>query len=182
VDFIGHLILFRVFTGGAGGVEAIGQFHSEAHRTAVACRLHFPCFICLHRQASYPSQQNGSLFDQASIDFAGAARQIARVGPHCSRPAYPRHIAQALQFARASGGGLLAICLIPTSLSFGRGVSVRAFDDRPVSCRMQPSVVSLPMEMRNVLRQLDLPYRSVFKRQASAVRSRHGERAGRRTP
>ena len=28
----------------------------------------------------------------------------------------------------------------------------RAFDSRPVSCRVQPSVVSLPMEMRNVLR------------------------------
>jgi hypothetical protein len=28
----------------------------------------------------------------------------------------------------------------------------RAFDNRPVSCRVQPSVVSLPQEMRNVLR------------------------------
>src|ERR1700745_1352748 len=93
----------------------------------------------------------------SSIDIAGAPRQIASVGPHCSRPAYPRHIAQALQFARAPGGGLWAICLISTSLSFGRGIPIRAFDDRPVSCRVQPSVVSLPKEMRNVLRQRDLP-------------------------
>jgi hypothetical protein len=28
----------------------------------------------------------------------------------------------------------------------------RAFDNRPVSCRVQPSVVSFPKEMRNVLR------------------------------
>jgi hypothetical protein len=170
----------------AGGVEAIGQFHSEAHRTAVACRFHFPRFIRLHRQAPYRSQQNGSPFDQASIDIAGAARQIASVGPRCSRPVYPRHIAQALQFARAPGGGLLAICPIPTSLPFGRGVLIRAFDDRPVSCRVQSSVVSLPMEMRNVLRQLDLPLRrgsrSVFKRQPGTGRLRHSEGTGCQTP
>ena len=48
------------------------------------------------------------------IDFAFVARHITTVGPHCSRPAYPRHIAQALQLTRAPGRGLLAICLIST--------------------------------------------------------------------
>jgi hypothetical protein len=33
----------------------------------------------------------------ASIDIVAVARQIASVGPDCSRPAYPRHIAQELQ-------------------------------------------------------------------------------------
>jgi hypothetical protein len=40
------------------------------------------------------------------IDRIAVARHIAVVGPYCSRPAYPRHIAQALQLARAPGGGL----------------------------------------------------------------------------
>jgi hypothetical protein len=46
------------------------------------------------------------------IDIPLATRHIPIVGPHCSRPAYPRHIAQALQLTRSSGRGLLAICLI----------------------------------------------------------------------
>jgi hypothetical protein len=96
---------------------------------------------------------------ETDIDIGIPTGHIANVGPHCSRPAYPRHIAQALQFARAPGGGLLAICLITTSLSFGHGDLTRAFDSRPVSCRVQPSVVSLPKEMRNVLRCLDLLHR-----------------------
>src|SRR4029077_5870452 len=47
----------------------------------------------------------------ARLDIAAVTRHIALVGPHCSRPAYPRHIAQALQLARSPGRGLLAICL-----------------------------------------------------------------------
>jgi hypothetical protein len=39
----------------------------------------------------------------AGIDIALVTRHIAAVGPHCSRPAYPRHIAQALQLTRAPG-------------------------------------------------------------------------------
>jgi hypothetical protein len=35
----------------AGGIESVGQFHSEAHGTAVTCRFHFPAFIRVHRQA-----------------------------------------------------------------------------------------------------------------------------------
>ena len=38
-----------------GGVEAIGQFHSEAHRTAVACSFHFSGFFRLHHQAPQAS-------------------------------------------------------------------------------------------------------------------------------
>lgn len=38
-----------------------------------------------------------------NIDIAFFVRHIAIVGPYCSRPAYPRHIAQALQLARSSG-------------------------------------------------------------------------------
>src|SRR5262245_3650979 len=34
----------------ASGVESVGQFHSEAHGTAVACRPHLVIFIRLHRQ------------------------------------------------------------------------------------------------------------------------------------
>src|SRR6516165_6706344 len=51
---------------------------------------------------------------QSGIDTALATRHIATVGPHCSRPAYPRHIAQALQLTRSPGRGFLAICLIST--------------------------------------------------------------------
>src|SRR5262245_6627394 len=54
--------------------------------------------------------------------------------------------------ARLPGKGLLAKCLISTSLSSGGGTGFRAFDNRPVSCRVQPSVVSTPKEMRYVLR------------------------------
>ena len=85
-----------------------------------------------------------------SIDIAAVARHIAIVGPlavarltqgispkHCNSPA-----------RRAED---MAICLISTSLSSGGGNVIRAFDSRPVSCRVQPSVVSLPKEMRNVL-------------------------------
>src|SRR5215831_4524124 len=43
-------------TGAAtSGVKSVGQFHSEAHGTAVACRFHFPCFIRLHGQAPDPA-------------------------------------------------------------------------------------------------------------------------------
>jgi hypothetical protein len=91
------------------------------------------------------------------LDIGPVARHIPGVGLNCSRPAYSRHIAQALQ-PRYPSGGLLAICPISTSLSSGGGIGTRAFDDRPVSCRVQPSVVSLPMEMRNVLRSLDLQH------------------------
>jgi hypothetical protein len=53
--------------------------------------------------------------------------------------------------ARLPGEGLLAKCL-SLSLSSGCGTGFRAFDNRPVSCRVQPSVVSTPKEMRYVLR------------------------------
>jgi hypothetical protein len=48
------------------------------------------------------------------LTLPSSFRHIATVGPYCSRPAYPRHIAQALQLARSPGRGLLAICLIST--------------------------------------------------------------------
>ena len=31
------------------------------------------------------------------LDIGVVTHHVGRVGPHCSRPAYPRHIAQALQ-------------------------------------------------------------------------------------
>src|SRR5580704_7908819 len=64
------------------------------------------------------------------------------VGPHCSRPAYPRHLAQALHLSPPPGRGLVAKCLI--SIKFSSGGGFRAFDSRPVSCRVQSSVCLTP--------------------------------------
>ena len=44
------------------------------------------------------------------LDFLQAQDHLFYVGPHRSRPASFRHIAQALHLARASGRGLLAKC------------------------------------------------------------------------
>jgi hypothetical protein len=38
-----------------------------------------------------------------ALDLHSISRHIVFVGPHCSRPAYPRHFAQVLRFARSSG-------------------------------------------------------------------------------
>jgi hypothetical protein len=67
-------------------------------------------------QARYLERINAATTEEliTDIDIAVVTRHIATVGPHCSRPAYPRHIAQALQLTRAPGRGLLAICLIST--------------------------------------------------------------------
>jgi hypothetical protein len=42
------------------------------------------------------------------IDLQIVLRQMYRVGLERSRPAFPRHFAQALHFARSPGGELLA--------------------------------------------------------------------------
>src|SRR5262249_32939355 len=47
--------------------------------------------------------------------FPGVSIIWFDVGPHRSRPAYPRHFAQALHLARWSGRGHLAESIFPTS-------------------------------------------------------------------
>jgi hypothetical protein len=54
------------------------------------------------------------------------------VGLERSRPAFPRHFAQVLHFARSSGRGLLAKCDPRPDVT---KAMFRAFDNRPVSCR-----------------------------------------------
>jgi hypothetical protein len=73
------------------------------------------------------------------------------VGPHVQSPGLPKayrpSTAAPLSERRTFGD-----MSISTSPPFGGGNVIRAFDSRPVSCRVQSSVVSLPKEMRNVLR------------------------------
>jgi len=84
-----------------------------------------------------------------ALDFALCHHQMALVGPNCSRPAHPRHVAQALLFARSLGQGLLAKCLIPSVFFSGNAVIGHAITAR--SAALQPSVISNSMkEMRDV--------------------------------
>jgi hypothetical protein len=57
-----------------------------------------------------------------TIDFLRDLRHLFPRRAARSRPAYPRHFAQALHFARSPGRGLLAQCLILRSLEFGGGI------------------------------------------------------------
>jgi hypothetical protein len=56
------------------------------------------------------------------LDFRSACTKSRFVGLRCSRPAYPRHIAQELQTRSRVGQRILAICVISTSLSSDRSV------------------------------------------------------------
>jgi hypothetical protein len=52
---------------------------------------------------------------QMSLDSHLVLNVLLRVGLDRSRPAFSRHFAQALHFARSSGRGLLAKCQITTN-------------------------------------------------------------------
>src|SRR5262249_32811508 len=80
--------------------------------------------------------------------------------------------------APLSSGGLLAVCLTPTSLSSGRGIGTRAIDSRPVSCRAQPSVVSL-QRRRDMLR-VNNAYTLTLEAESSAEPARKSEAIGHR--
>ena len=86
-----------------------------------------------------------------AVDFRSFTHQVAVVGPHCSRPACPRHFAQALRLSPLIGLETFGKCLISPKFSSDGGNRFRAFDSRPVSCHMQPSVVSL-QRRRDMLR------------------------------
>jgi len=66
------------------------------------------------------------------VDFRTSPHDMCAVGLERSRPAFPRHFAQALHFARSPGRGLLAKCHPRPDV---RKQVSRAFDNRPVSCR-----------------------------------------------
>jgi hypothetical protein len=85
------------------------------------------------------------------LTFVPAHTKSPFVGPHCSRPAYPRHFAQVLRLSPAHRAGDFGKCLISPQFSSDSGNRFRAFDSRPVSCSMQPSVVSL-QRRRDMLR------------------------------
>lgn len=87
-----------------------------------------------------------------SLTFVPAYTKSRFVGPRCSRPAYRTHIAQELQTrSRVGLRSLGNMRNLHKPFVRSRRWN-RAFDNRPVSCRVQPGVVSLPKEMRNVLR------------------------------
>jgi hypothetical protein len=59
---------------------------------------------------------------RALLDFRPSVHHITFVGPHCSRPAYPRHFAQALLQPARAGPRTLAKRLISISPSSGGGI------------------------------------------------------------
>jgi len=103
-----------------------------------------------------------------AVDFRSFTHQVAVVGPHCSRPACPRHFAQALRLSPLIGLEAFGKCLISPKFSSDNGNKFRAFDSRPVSCHKQPSVVSLLMETRYASCQQPLRPRSGSKEFRSA--------------
>src|SRR5262249_59487139 len=90
--------------------------------------------------------------DIGALDICHCRTNLLFVGLDRSRPAYPRHFAQALHFSPPAGPRTFGEMSDFLSLLSGCGTGFRAFDNRPVSCRAQPSVVSTPKEMRYVLR------------------------------
>ena len=91
----------------------------------------------------------------AGIDFRISPHDMSAVGLERSRPAFPRHFAQALHFARSPGRGLLAKCHPrPDVRNQVPGPSTTAR-----SAAAQPSVVSLRFkEMRYALCQSTLRF------------------------
>jgi len=93
-----------------------------------------------------------------ALTFLPCFDHIARVGPHCSRPADPRHIAQALHLARWRAEGFWRMSNPHKSLvrkaAIGHAITAR-------SAALQPSVISNSVqEMRDVRYQDVCDHRS----------------------
>ena len=84
------------------------------------------------------------------LDFSRRLSYVRRVGPHCSRPATLRHIAQALRFVRSSDRRLLAICVYPSKLWI-RLADVPGRRRPPGQLPCSQALSQLRMEMRNDL-------------------------------
>ena len=84
----------------AGGVEAVSQFHAEAHRAAVACRFHVLCFIRRHRPAPERRRRfpcDAFLAQSYHIEWGCCAAQQNLVGDErsgstCPFRLCPRHV------------------------------------------------------------------------------------------
>ena len=86
-----------------------------------------------------------------ALDIAHCRTNLLSVGLDRSRPAYPRHFAQALHFSPPAGRRTFGKMSVPKSFVWMRHW-IPGLRQPPVSCRVQPSVVSTPKEMRYVLR------------------------------
>ena len=95
------------------------------------------------------------------LDFSLSMHHMNGVGLDCSRPAIPRHPAQALHLARLPGPRAVGGMRIFSTFIVGRRRKLRRSGHSTAarSAAKQSSVVSLPLEMRNVLRKHCRPFR-----------------------
>ena len=85
------------------------------------------------------------------LDFRSCPHQIAFRRASLQSPGLPKALCPSTALKPAHRVGDFGKCLISPEFSSDSGNRFRAFDSRPVSCHMQPSVVSL-LRRRDMLR------------------------------